>query len=59
VLHDGCGSGTQDKVVACVLHDGGSSGTVGHNTKKCHVCYMMDVAVGQWDTGQDSGMCVA
>jgi hypothetical protein len=27
VLHDGCSSGTQEKVVACVLHDGWSSGT--------------------------------
>jgi hypothetical protein len=51
-------SGTQGKVVACVCHDGRSSGTVGHKTKKCHVCYMMDVSLGQWDTGQGSVMCV-
>jgi hypothetical protein len=44
--------------VSCVLHDGCSSGTVGHKTRKCHECYMMDVAVGQWDTGQGSFLCV-
>jgi hypothetical protein len=44
--------------VACVLHDGCSSGTVGLRARKWHVCFMMDVAVGQWDTGQGNGMCV-
>jgi hypothetical protein len=39
VLHDGCSSGTQEKVVT-------------------YVCYIMDVAVRQWDTGQGSVMCV-
>jgi hypothetical protein len=31
-VFDGCSSGTHDKVVACVLHDRCSSGTVGHRT---------------------------
>jgi hypothetical protein len=44
--------------VKCVLQDGCSCETVGHRIRLLHVCYMMDVAVGQWDTGQGSGMCV-
>jgi hypothetical protein len=51
-------SGTQDKEVACVLHDRWRSGTVGHKIRKWHVCYMIDGGVGQWDTRQGSGMCV-
>jgi hypothetical protein len=31
---------------------------VGHKTRKWHVCYLIDVAVGQWDTRKGIGMCV-
>jgi hypothetical protein len=45
--------------VACVLHDGCSSGTVGNRTRRVACVFLMYVAVGKWDTSQGRGLCVS
>jgi hypothetical protein len=63
VLRGGCRSGTQEKVVACVLHDVRGSRTVGqwYTALNCIITYFSPNPSLLWwerDTGQGSGMCV-